>query len=233
VARNFYYGSDARVVSGSKNFAALLSASAESFGVSPEQAAEYQTLDAVLQEKYLAAVTPETRTPVAVRAKDEAMKAVQRRAAALAGQIASTETVNDAQLVSLGLQRRPTRAARPVASSRPTVVVVSVVGRVVKLRINARSTEGTRLARGAIGADVFSFVGDEPPSDPRQYHYEVLATRETVEIVFPNEVPSGATAWVAAAWVSKRGGRGERGPACVPVRVTIQGGPVVLAGKAA
>src|SRR5215207_3367864 len=103
MARNFYYGSDARVVGGSANFAALLVASAGALGVSIEQAEEYQALDAVLQVAYRTAVTPETRTPVAVRAKDEAMKACQRRAAVLARVVAGTETVSDSQLLSLGL----------------------------------------------------------------------------------------------------------------------------------
>jgi hypothetical protein len=46
----------------------------------------------------------------------------------------------------------------------------------------------------------------------------------TTHILLPNDVPSGATAWIAAAWVSQRG---QRGTACNPVQVTIQGGPVL------
>ena len=224
MGRSFYYGSDARVVAGSANMAALLGASAESFGLTPEIAEEYQALDSVLQEKYRLATTPETRTTIAVREKDEAMRSVQRRAAQIAMIAASTQTVSDAQLLSLGLSRRAKYTRRPRPSTVPTVHVVWVRGRVVKLRIDARNAEGTRLAKGAVSAYVFSYVGDAPPTDPRQYHFETSATRATVEIVFPNEVPSGATAWISAAWVS---GRGERGNACPPVQVTITGGPVL------
>jgi hypothetical protein len=70
------------------------------------------------------------------------------------------------------------------------------------------------------------FVGDEPPADPRDYDFWGLAPRATAEIVFPDDVPSGGTVWVSAAWVSKRG---KQGMASLPVRVTIQGGPVLPA----
>ena len=75
MVRNFYYGSDARVVAGSANFAALVGNSPESFGLAPELADQYVALDAALQENYRLSVTPETRTSVVIRAKDQAMRA--------------------------------------------------------------------------------------------------------------------------------------------------------------
>jgi hypothetical protein len=158
-----------------------------------------------------------------VRAKDLARKACQRRAAVLADIVARTPFVTDAQLVSLGLQPRRPRRAVAGAVNVPTVEVARVVGRVVTLRVHARLTEGTRLAAGAAAAIVWSYVGEEPPADPVQYRMEGYAPRGTYQIVFPDDVPSGATAFVSAQWVSRRG---KRGAACVPVRVTIQGGPI-------
>ena len=227
MGRNFYYGSDARVVAGSANFAALIGAAAESFGLAPELAAQYQALDAVLQDAYRAAVTPETRTRVAVREKDDALRNVQRRASVLAAIVTRAAGVSDGQLVSLGLQpRRPRRAIAGPPATVPTVEVANVVGRIVRLRIHARTTEGTRLAAGAVAAHVWSYVGEEPPDDPRRYRPEAYVPRGTCEIVFPDDVPSGATAWLSAAWVSRRG---KHGAACPPVRVTVQGGPVLAA----
>ena len=43
------------------------------------------------------------------------------------------------------------------------------------------------------------------------------------EIVFPDDVASGATAWISAGWISRRG---VRGMACPPIQVTVTGGPV-------
>jgi hypothetical protein len=79
---------------------------------------------------------------------------------------------------------------------------------------------------GCLGAYLYVFTGDEPPIDPQLYRLHGLVSRKTETITFSNDVASGSTAWVSAAWVSRRG---QSGPACNPVRVTIQGGPVLAA----
>jgi hypothetical protein len=56
--------------------------------------------------------------------------------------------------------------------------------------------------------------------------FQGIATRATTEIRFDDDVPSAATAWISAAWVSRRQ---KRGIACNPVQVTITGGPVAAA----
>ena len=169
MARNFYYGNDAAIVRGSANFAALISASAESFGLTSEQSSAYAALDALLQSAYLASITPDTRTPVAVAQKNLALRNVQKYAVCLARIAYATSTVSDAQLMSLGLQPRPVPAARALASAPPTVTVISVIGRVVKVRIaDPSSPERRTKPIAALGANLFSFVGPEAPSDPRQ-----------------------------------------------------------------
>ena len=226
MARNFYYGRDIDIVKGSANFAALIGSDAEAYGIPADRAALYVATDAQLQSAFRAAVTPETRTPVAVSAKDILLKKIQKEAAVLAKLAYSTETVSDAQLISLGLQPRKTRASRVLSGTPPRVSVISVVGRVVRIAIRAQEPETARMPDAAVGAYVYTFVGSEPPADARLYEFRGLAPRATYEIVFPNEVPGGATIWVAAKWVSKRGA----GMACNPVSTTIQGGPVLAAG---
>lgn len=222
--RNFYYGREAGIVSGSANFAALIGADAESYGLTENQSSQYVLLDAALQEAYLASVTPETRTPVAVARKDICRRDVQIRAALLAKIIYATATVSDAQLTALGLRPRAVPSARPAAMTPPVVTVRSVIGRVVTVRIDAAAADGARRPIGSAGAHVYSFAGPEAPTDARQYEYVGLATRATYEVRFANDVASGATVWIAAAWVSQRG---VAGAACTPVQVTIQGGPVL------
>ena len=101
-----------------------------------------------------------------------------------------------------------------------------VVGRLVTVRIAARASSETRKPLGCLGAQLYVFCGDAPPSDPQQYRFEGIATRKTATIRFPDHVASGSTAWVSAAWISRRG---EAGAACEPVQVTIQGGRVLAA----
>lgn len=224
--RNFYLRTQAEIVSGSANFASLIVANAATYGLTSVQATAYQGLDVALQSAYTAAINPETRTPVAVGAKDSAITNVRNRAILLSKIIYATPSVNDSQLTALGLLPRAVRTPRPPATTPPVVEVMSVSGRLVKVRIHAVSSAGARKPVGSVGALVYSFTGPAAPTDPRQYHYEGLATRGTCEIQFPNDVASGATAWIAAAWVSQRGAPGT---ACTPVQVTVQGGPVLAA----
>lgn len=226
MARNFYYGTDARIVAGSARFASRINASPSAFGLSPERAASYAALDAILQSAYHAAITPNTRTPVAVREKDEALRAARLEAARVASIISATTTVDDGQLLALGLLPRPRRAARPAPDEPPIVNVAMVVGRLVTVRIRAQSSDGARKPLGCLGAQMYAFTGSEPPSDARLYRFEGLATRKTFTIQFPNDVASGSTAWISAAWVSRSG---KTSIASNPVSVTIQGGPVLAA----
>ena len=225
MARNFYYGTDARIVAGSASFASCINVSPEAYGIPPWRAERYAEMDAVLQAAFTAATTPQTRTPIAVREKDEALRAVRLVAAMLASIASATATVSDAELMALGLLPRPTRTKRSAPDEAPVVSVAQVIGRRVTVRIAARSGE-TRKPIGCLGAYLYVFAGEEPPSDARLYHFEGMFPRKTATITFPDSVASGSTAWVSAAWVSRRG---KTSPACNPVRVTIQGGPVLAA----
>jgi hypothetical protein len=224
--RNFYFRTQAEIVSGSANFAALILADAESFGLTPAQAAEYQAYDAALQSSYAAAVSPHTRTSPAVQRKNAAIRDVQREAQRLAKVIYGTGTADDSKLILLGLLPRASYTRRAAPKEPPEVWAVSVVGRRVRIRIQAWEESDAPTGRrpaGAIGAQVYSFVGEQAPADLRAYHHEGLATRGSYEVRFPKDVPGGATVWIAAAWVSTRGVPGD---ASAPARTTIQGGSV-------
>jgi hypothetical protein len=224
--RNFYWGKDAAIVAGSANFASLTATGFATYGLSSAQAATFGTLNTTLQAAYAAAVNPSTRTPVAVAAKDLAIRNM-RAGAVLYGSIAyATSTVSDAQLVALGLLPRAAPAPRPMPTTPPTVEVVSVVGRTAKLRLRDAGSSRRGLPYGTKGANLFSYVGPAAPTDERAYHFEGLATRAVVEVIFPNAVVSGATVWVSACWV---GPRGYTTVGSAPVSFTLQGGPVAAA----
>ena len=117
----------------------------------------------------------------------------------------------------------PLPKRRDVPAAAPVVQVISVVGRVVTLRVKDPTSEMRGLPFGAIGANLYSFVGPDSPSDSRGYHFEGVTTRAKTRIVFPNSVASGATVWLSACWVSKRG---ETSIASVPMSFTLQGGAI-------
>ena len=227
MARNFYFGPEATMVAGSALFSSLINADAAAFGLTEELASEYAEIDSALQLAYQAATTPSTRTSVAIVEKNDLIKSMQRRAKSLSDIIRSTPTVTDAQLISLGLLVREKRKRRHVPDVPPLVRVISVVGRVVTIRVRDKESQSGRSKPfGARGAQLFSYVGEESPADPRDYYYECFTGRTTVQIILPNSVPSGATVWLSAKWVSARG---ETSIASVPISFTVQGGPIPAA----
>lgn len=222
--RNFYLGKDATIVTGSANFAAMLVADAVSLGLLPAQATAFGVVNTALQSAYSAAITPETRTPVAIEQKNLALKNMRASAIPLAKQIVGNPAVTDAQLIALGLLPRTVPTPIPPTMTAPEADVIDVNGRLVTVRVRQAGVESNARPIGSVGAYIYSYVGPTAPTDPSEYKFEGLSTRRTVEVLFPNDVPNGATAWIAAAWVSARG---QRGYACTPVSVTIQGGPIL------
>jgi hypothetical protein len=224
--KNWYLKKQAEFVTASANFAAKLVAEGDDLDVSPEQSAAYGALNTALQSAYTAATTPETRTSVAIEQKTIAMANVRRAAIGLAKLIVSNPAVSDAQLISLGLLPRTTPTPQPATMTAPVVDAVNVVGRLVTARIH--QADGSRARpKGTVGALVYSYVGNEIPTDPNAWVQQGLATRGKTEILFPDSVPNGATAFISALWLGRRG---ERGFASTPIQITIQGGPVVAVG---
>lgn len=224
--RNFYFGPDADIVTGSATFAAAISSSAASFGLTVEQAESFGALSAALQSAFAAATTPLTRTSVAVRSKNLAIANMRAKAILLSKIIYATETVSDSQLASVGLLPRPTRQPRAVPASPPAVSILWVSGRLVKLRVRDVDSSRRGMPFGAVGCNLYTFVGPEAPENPRDYHFEKMTTRAIADIQFPNDVASGATVWVCAAWVNKRG---ETSIGSTPTSFTLQGGPITVA----
>jgi hypothetical protein len=223
--RNFYHGKGATIVAGSANFAAMLTAEAVSLGIQPAQATAFGVLNTALQSAWTTATTPETRTRVAIEAKNLAIKQMRAGAIPLAKEIVGNPAVTDSQLIALGLLPRTSPTPRPPEMTAPEVDIVEVRNRLAKIRVRQAGVESNARPVGSVGAYIFSYVGPTAPTDPSQYKLEGLCTRRYVEVLFPNDVPNGATAWIAAAWVAQRGG--QRGYACAPVSFTIQGGPIL------
>jgi len=224
MARNFYFGKDANIVTGSANFASLIATGFASYGLSSAQSTAFGVLNSALQGTYSAAINPSTRSPVAIEAKDIAIRNMRASAINLSKIIYSTATVTDAQLVGLGLLPRNIRVNRPVPNVPPLVEIVSVSGRLVKTRLHDTADPERRgKPVGVVGVNIYSFVGDDAPTDPRQYHFEGMTSRMNCEIIFPNTVVSGATVWLCASWVSQRG---QVSIGSSPISFTLQGGAV-------
>lgn len=227
MARNFYRGKDADIVAGSANFSALLSASPTTYGATAAQATAFAALDAALQSAYTTAVSPTTRSPVNIEAKNLALQNMRASAINLAKIAYSTSTVSDAQLVALGLLPRSSRTPIPAPATAPMIDVVSVGGNTVKLRLHAAG-DPTRRGKpdGVNGASVFSFIGAAPPDTEAQWTFEGVCSKTSVDIVFPAGTPAGSRVWFTAFWFNNRK---QSGPAADPVGTNIPGNAAMAA----
>src|SRR5262249_7368396 len=134
-------------------------------------------------------------------------------------------------LTSLGLLPRRISTRRNAPDTAPAVFVESVRGRVVNIRVcEAGGINRRRKAFGAHASQIFSYVGGEPPTNGRAYQLECTSTRTSATIVFPNSVPSGATVWLSAQWISARG---ELSTASTPIQFTLQGGAITAMSQSA
>jgi hypothetical protein len=222
MARNFFDGTEAELYTGSQSFAAKITATPSAFGLSAAQASSYSALDAAWSAAYLVAKDPDTRTKAKIAAKNLAKDNVRRMASELAKIVQATPTVTNEQRVELGLNVPAQRQPNPPPSVRPGVDIVSVFGRSVTVHIHdsASSTKRGKPA-GVLGANVYAFVGTTYPTDPTGWDWQGSTTKNTFEIVFPNDVPNGAQVWICATWFNKTT---VAGPVSVPITTNIQGG---------
>lgn len=227
MARNFYYGKDADIVAGSANFSTLITAAPTTYGLVAGQATAFATLNTALQSAYSASINPSTRTSVTVEAKNVALHNMRVSAVNLAKIIYSTTTVNDSQLVSLGLLPRSSRTPIPAPSEAPIIDIVSVTGSTVKIRLHA-ADDSTRRGKpaGVDGAVVFSYVGAAAPNVESEWTNEGITSKTVVDIAFPAETPGGSKVWFTAFWFNPRK---QNGPAATPVSTNIAGGSAMAA----
>jgi len=226
VPKPFYRKTEADLAAGAQNLIAIVTPAPATYGLTAPEIAAYTTLSTNFSDLLETANTPSTRTSVVVEQKNEAKRLLIAASVNVARTITAVQTVSNAQLLSLQLNERVVPTPRPVPATPPVIEVVSVAGRKAMVRVHDGSSESRRKPFGAIGANIYSFVGDEAPTDPRAYHYEGMATRATTEIVFPNTVASGATIWLSAQWVSARG---QLSVGSTPISFTIQGGAIPAA----
>ncbi len=225
--RNFYFGKDAEIVAGSANFAALISAAPTTYGLTAAQATTFSALDAALQSAYTAAVEPSTRTPVSVEAKTLAIQNMRANAVLLAKIVYATPTVNDSQLVALGLLPRASRTPVPPPATAPVIDILSAVGNTVKIRLHADGDSSKRgKPDGVDGAAVYSFVGAVPPTEENAWNFEGITSRTRVDITFPGTVTPGSQVWFTAFWFNERK---QNGPAATKVTTNLPGGGAMAA----
>jgi hypothetical protein len=164
MARSFFTGTDHQLYMGSKAFSAKISESAESYGLQPEQAAQYALLNEAYAQAYQTSREPAHRTPGATASKNDAKSALKLMAAQLAKIIDGTASVSAAQKIELGLNVRamPSPMAPPGKPDQFGVILLGDGSIRIKWKcpnpVGAHGTVYQVWRRNAPGA-AYTFLG--------------------------------------------------------------------------
>jgi hypothetical protein len=202
-------------VAGAAVFGAGIESGFASLGLTTGQQAAFNTLNTSLQAAWLASTDPATRTTVTIGQRDELLAQTMKMAMDLAKIIYATPTVTDSQLNAIELASRPVRTPSHLIGEVPVLAVLKVQGRQCLIRVRG-SARGKLPA--AIGAVIFSAVGENPPAAVTDWTNEGPITKDTAIISFTEEeVAVGARVWFTAQWFNTKG----VGPGCPAVSAII------------
>ena len=214
---------DSAVLQWSQNVLNLISCSPSQWGLQPSDVSDYAALHADFATK-LTACEPSVRSKPAVVAKNESLEKLKSGALLLAYKIYADASVSEAMKVQIGMPPRAKPTQIPPPDSAPIVQIVSQSGFTVRIRL--RDTDGARRGRAAhtAGASVFTFAGDEPPTDRGQWKFERSTGRvDKIDITFPATLTPGTKVWFTALWFN---GRKQSGPMAQPIAANVAGGSV-------
>ena len=221
--RNTIPRTDAKFLNWSANFGDLIAADAAGYGLSDKQAADFNALLTAFRASYAKAVEPGTKTTVAVAQKNADRDALRLAARRLVSIIDGQANVTDAQRVALGIVVRdasPTPVPRP--SNPPLIEVQQTVGNSVTIRLlDSRDTSRRGKPAAAIGATVFSFVGDVAPAEENGWTFEGNTSKTTLTVQFAQLLPPGTKVWFTAIWYNRKA---QSGPPAAPVTCNLPGG---------
>lgn len=220
--RDFLPSKDAELLAWSANFASLTTATPTAFGLVAAQATAYAALHTAFAGALETATEPTTRTRAAVAVKNDARSPLKAMARELARVINAFPSITNAQRINLGLNPRAGELT-PInpPTEQPVVEVAAAIGRTFKVRLRSIDSSRRGKPEGVDGATLFSFVGEEPPSDISQWKFEGSTSRTTFDLELAPTVPAGSQVWLTAFWFNPRS---QSGPAATPVSAYVAGG---------
>lgn len=222
MATTFPPGREADLLAWALNADLILKEDAAAYGLTPEQATAFTGRVTAFQALFNACNQPTTRTPEKVEQKKLAKKALITEARGLIAIIQAHPGTTDDMRRALDISIRdyePTPV--PVPETSPTLAVVAVMGRTVKVKLTAGPGEGRARPEGVKGATLYYAVGEDFPLEMTGWEFKGNTTLTTVDMTIPTSVPAGSKVWATAAWVNSKL---QAGPVCSPVATFISNG---------
>ena len=223
---------DALLVQWAANADAKLTATPAVWGYTAPQAVAFHAAAQGYIDAYNAMMQARedgTRSESLTAIKDTNRLALLDLARPLYAAVQASKTISDADKILLGVHVRDTTPTpEPIPAFAPLASIVAVDGNTVTLRLrDAQSPDSKRRPIGTLGSSVFSYVGEEAPTDPAAYKFEGNTGKTRVDVAFAPTVTPGTTVWLTAFWFN---GSKQSGPACNPISAVVNyGGSMPIA----
>jgi hypothetical protein len=210
---------DGLLLTFAQDFSAKITSNPTSYSFTAAQATLLANAVSAYETSYGLATDPATKTKGTVIDKDLKRALLKATLRSYARQIQANPSVTAQQKTDLGLPVRDAEpSTRPAPNTQPVGSVVGIVNNDVMTQWFDQLTP-TRRARpvGYAGLAIYSYVGENPPSDIEQWRHEGLATTSRFTIGF-NPGDAGKKITIVARWYSYKG---EFGPLSTPITTVI------------
>jgi hypothetical protein len=192
-----------------KRLIAYVQAKMNVWGIPSQAISELQTLMNTFQNALAQTENPATRTPVTVRAKNEAREALESKLRLfLKAYVTYNPAVTNPDREAMELPiHKTTRDHSPVATTFPWILVI--INLVRHLQFDFRGSEASKAKpAGQHGMELVGQIGGEKPADQFEMPLSYFDTNSPLKVEFKEE-DRGKTFWFAARWENTRG---EKGP---------------------
>lgn len=206
------------------NFSTLLTANPADFGLLSGDALVVQNSYDDWHPLYLAAVTPGTRTPPAIAAKDAQRLLSDATVRPYAQTISRSAAVTNENKTAIGVNLpNPLRPRIPAPITVPGILLVSAIHFQHTLNYKDTSTPTTKAKpTGVTAMELWRYLGTAPSVDPSLASQYALVTKSPIVVGFSApDVGKHCTYWGRWTTRSGPGGQAQTGPWSAPLTVIV------------
>jgi hypothetical protein len=187
-----------------RNFELMLNASPAAYGVSLEQAAEMQSRAEAFSAALALLDNEGTKSPLNVSKKNVAKTEAVRLARQLARICQSFPGMDDVKRQDLRINVPKPRAQKKAPEFAPLVQFLGLNQRnILAWAKDPNDPLNRGLMADATGVQWYSWIGEEPPTDPRMWFNQGVTFRSRAELGIPGT--EATTVWITAAYVNSHG----------------------------
>lgn len=218
--KSYFPTKQAEAVSWALQFSNQVVANAAAFNVPTAVATQLNTLNANLQEAWVAFSNPANRTRGIIEAKTAALRDFKSFVKNVVNTIQAAPGVTDQQRIDLGITVRKTQPSKDSApTEQPIVTVKKTLGRTVTVGLSRAEGKRGRPAK-TLGANVFVLRGASPNDPTAKWEFAANTGKNTIEIPFGPSATAD-TVWFQACWYN---GAKEPGPLSNAVSINLPAG---------